>query len=130
MFQDTFKGGMNNVRNFGTDDILGALGLQRRSTFGDVIVPALGIFAAGAVVGGAVALLLAPKSGDEMRRDLASRADDLRHRVGNAAKDALGEARQAIGEAREAIEEKELPFNMRKRAEGTESNNHLEHGMK
>ena len=39
------------------------------------------IFAAGAAVGAAVALLLAPKSGEEMREDLKDLAQDATKRA-------------------------------------------------
>ena len=36
------------------------------------------LFVGGAIVGAAVALLLAPKTGDEMRKDVADLMDDLK----------------------------------------------------
>ena len=41
----------------------------------------LGAFALGTLVGGAMGLLFAPKTGEEMRRDLGERLDDATHRV-------------------------------------------------
>lgn len=41
----------------------------------------LGLFAAGSFIGAGVALLLAPKSGKEFRRDVASTVSTLKDRV-------------------------------------------------
>lgn len=47
--------------------LLGEIGLEKRRTAGDYLWPALGVFAAGAVVGGLLGLLFAPSSGRELR---------------------------------------------------------------
>lgn len=47
--------------------LLAELGLEKRRSAGGYLLPALGVFAAGAVVGGLLALLLAPSSGRELR---------------------------------------------------------------
>jgi hypothetical protein len=62
------------------EQMIGALGLDRQHTTGDMIVPALAIFGAGLLVGAGLGLLLAPKSGQELRADLATGVDDLKHR--------------------------------------------------
>lgn len=49
------------------DLLLAELGLEKRRSAGHYVVPGLGIFAAGALVGGLLALLLAPSSGRELR---------------------------------------------------------------
>ncbi len=60
------------------DQMIGALHLDRQHTTGDMIVPALAIFGAGLLVGAGLGLLLAPKSGHELRRDIADGVDDLK----------------------------------------------------
>jgi hypothetical protein len=55
------------------DEVLHEVGVQRRGH----MLSGLGIFAAGVVVGAAASLLLAPKSGEEMRQDLADRLSNL-----------------------------------------------------
>ncbi len=64
-----------------TDDVLASLGLQTRKTTTDYLLPALGVFGAGLAVGAGVALLLAPKSGRELRGDLGRAALEVKHRV-------------------------------------------------
>jgi gas vesicle protein len=64
-----------------TDDMLARLGLQTRTSSLDLLLPALGVFGVGMLVGAGVALVLAPKSGSELRRDLGRGAASLRDRV-------------------------------------------------
>jgi len=83
MFQSAVK---NGLQNLSTDNILEALGLQRsRSTFPDVVLPSLAIFAAGAIVGAASAVLLTTKTGPTLRRELIEGARDLSQRIGTTA---------------------------------------------
>jgi gas vesicle protein len=60
------------------------------------------IFAAGAAVGAAVALLLAPKSGEEMREELKDMAQDATKRAQDAAKRAHGYCEQVKKDLEEA----------------------------
>ena len=55
------------MKEMNLERILGELGLEKRRTTSDFILPALGVFAAGAVVGGILGLVLAPSSGRELR---------------------------------------------------------------
>jgi hypothetical protein len=52
------------------EDVLGVLGLAPKQSAGASVLGALGLFGLGLVAGAGAALLLAPKSGVEMRRDL------------------------------------------------------------
>jgi hypothetical protein len=56
-----------------TDDVLSALGLQTRRTAGDYLLPALGIFGVGLLVGAGIGLLFAPKPGSDLRHQIGSR---------------------------------------------------------
>ena len=56
------------------DEILSRLGFETKSSIGEKIVTALGPFGVGLTLGAAIALLLAPKSGRELRAD-------IRHKV-------------------------------------------------
>jgi hypothetical protein len=96
MIQDAVKDRLDAVRGLSSEDILAALGLQRKRSVLDVILPAAGVFAAGIVVGTGVALLLAPKSGREMRRDIKGKATELTHRIGASAEEMAQEVRQAL----------------------------------
>lgn len=64
-----------------SDDVLARLGLQTRTTAADFLLPALGVFGVGILVGAGIALTVAPKSGREFRSDLGRTATRLRDRV-------------------------------------------------
>ncbi len=64
------------------EDILEALGVDVGGRFMTGLLVGVGL---GALIGGAVALLFAPKSGEELRQDLSARgreyAEQLRSRM-------------------------------------------------
>lgn len=62
-----------NLKDLGKDDILAAFGLETRKQVYDYMLPALGIFGAGLLVGASLGLLLAPKPGKELRADIKSK---------------------------------------------------------
>lgn len=63
------------------DDLLHWVGLQQQRTASDVTFAMLGTFALGTLVGGALALLFAPKAGHELRQDLGERLGEAGERV-------------------------------------------------
>jgi gas vesicle protein len=76
------------------EDIASAVGLQSRSTTTDLL-PALGLFGTGMLFGAGLALLFAPKSGNELRRDLSQKAQQY----GDQARDMVEETgRQYAGQ--------------------------------
>jgi hypothetical protein len=93
-------------RFFSTAAILEYVGLQTRVRAQQRLVTYAAVFAGGAAIGAAAALLMAPKSGRELRGELGSRARELQSRMGEAApvqaaKRRLGEMRGEMrGEAR------------------------------
>lgn len=87
---------MNGVRHIDSNDILHRIGLERRHTAMDVILPAVGYFAVGALVGAGVALLLTPSTGAEVRGKIAKAATDAKDKV---------ESLLSSGEQEEAEEE-------------------------
>jgi len=76
------RNGFGSVRQLGSDDILSALGLQRRRELASQNVAQAALFVAGTFVGAAIALLLSPKSGESLRQDLSSGAKELGQRIG------------------------------------------------
>lgn len=66
-------------------DVLSSIGLQRRTTSADLLVPAIGGLAVGILVGGAAALLLAPTSGAELRAKLSDQLQDAQAKAREAA---------------------------------------------
>jgi hypothetical protein len=86
------------------DDVLGLVGLESRRSVMDYVLPAVGIFAAGVVVGAGLGLLLAPKAGRELRADLGERAHTLADQVSSEASKVRGklEGRPASADAGDA----------------------------
>jgi hypothetical protein len=62
-----------DITDITTDDVLSALGLQTRRSTGDYLLPALGIFGVGLLVGAGIGLLFAPKAGYDLRQQIGSR---------------------------------------------------------
>lgn len=85
MIRTAMRDGLQSLQSFGGDDILAALGLEKRRTHVDVLLPSVAIFAAGAIVGAAAAVLLTPKTGPALRRELTDGARDLSQRLGTTA---------------------------------------------
>jgi hypothetical protein len=81
--RDLFTSAQSSVGNTydrSVDRLLDRMGLQYKQSAQDVVLPALGIFAAGLAVGATLGLLFAPKPGAEVRqgvrRRLETYADD------------------------------------------------------
>ncbi len=78
---------LKDLRNLDRDDLLDAIGLQRRGN-GDWLVPTLTALGVGLLVGAGLGLLLAPKPGTALREDLRERLqsgrDALLERGGTA----------------------------------------------
>ena len=72
---------LRDITDIDKEDILGALGLQTRSSTTSWVLGTLGLFGLGMVIGAGVALMLAPKPGIELRRDLEGRIRNVRERV-------------------------------------------------
>ena len=70
-----------DITDITTDDVLSALGLQTRRSVGDYILPALGIFGVGLLVGAGIGLLFAPKTGGELRQQIGARIRRRRSEV-------------------------------------------------
>ncbi len=71
---------LNHTYDNGMERVLDRLGLETKRDTTDYIMPSLGIFSAGLVVGAALGLLFAPKRGNEVRSEIRGRLDDLRTR--------------------------------------------------
>ena len=88
---------LSNTYDSGVSNALDRLGLEQKRDPNDLILPAIGVFSAGLVVGAALGVLFAPKGGNELRGDLLHRLDDLRHR-GQTRYDELRSERLDAGE--------------------------------
>lgn len=72
---------MNGVRNIEPNDFLNRVGLERRRSTMDAVLPALGFFAAGAAIGAGLAILFTPSTGSEVRGKIAKAATDAKDKV-------------------------------------------------
>jgi YtxH-like protein len=98
MIRTAFRDGMNSLQNFSSDDILSALGLEkRRDPIIGVMLPSVALFAAGALVGAAAAVLLTPKTGPALRRELTEGARDLSQKLGSTATQATQAVQEFVG---------------------------------
>jgi len=66
---------LSNVRDYDMDDMLGAVGLQKRSG-GDWVFPMLAGLGAGMAIGAGLAFFLTPYKGTEAREKFAKGASD------------------------------------------------------
>ena len=96
MWDQILKSKARAMQDFSTDDILSALGLQRQRTVFDAMLPTTVAFIAGAATGAGIALLLAPKTGAEMRRDLSNKASELTKSLTSATNELAEDARAAL----------------------------------
>ncbi len=65
--------GVNDLKKLDKDDLLNLIGLETRRDTADYLLPALGAFTVGVLLGVGVGLMLAPKPGNELRSDLRNR---------------------------------------------------------
>jgi hypothetical protein len=63
------------------EELLNRIGLQQRRSANDAAFTLIGAFALGTVIGGALALLFAPKPGHQLRRDVGERLDGATQRI-------------------------------------------------
>ncbi len=69
------------MRGYELDDALRLLGVARRRSALELMLPALGLLAAGAAIGAGIGLAFAPSSGRRLREDVGGRLDQIRERV-------------------------------------------------
>jgi hypothetical protein len=75
---------LNNLKKMDKDDLLHLVGLETRRDTTDALLPVLGAFAAGMLVGAGLGLLLAPKPGNQLRDDLRQRLQSGQEYLTNA----------------------------------------------
>lgn len=63
----------NDLKKMDKDDLLELLGLETKKGPADWLLPTLGAFSVGMLVGAGLGLLMAPKAGNELRSDLRNR---------------------------------------------------------
>lgn len=82
MINKNLFAGKSSVSDITADDILGAFGLQRMSGTGTYVLPALGLFGIGVIVGAGLGMLFAPQAGSDLRHTIADKANVLGRKVG------------------------------------------------
>ncbi|NRD68053.1 YtxH domain-containing protein [Corallococcus exiguus] len=89
---------LKDLKKLDRDDVLDLIGLETRRTTAETALPALGIFAAGVLVGVGVGLLLADKPGQQLRGDLRQRIQGGQDKLATAINTARGsETQQGAG---------------------------------
>ena len=91
-----------NWNNLSRDQMAEAMGLNRQHSTGEMIVPAMAIFGAGLLVGAGLGLLLAPKSGAELRQDIAESVDDIKGKSTDLIHDTRAKVESRLGMAESA----------------------------
>jgi hypothetical protein len=69
------------MRGYELDDALRLIGVARRRSPIELMLPALGLLALGAALGAGIGLAFAPSSGRRLREDVGGRLDQIRDRV-------------------------------------------------
>lgn len=88
---------VSNMRDVDSDDVLGLIGLQRRSS-GDWIFPMLAGVGAGLAIGAGLALLLTPYRGEEMRERLRRGASDAQRMLNERADEVSEKVSEKLNE--------------------------------
>ncbi|RKH58596.1 YtxH domain-containing protein [Corallococcus aberystwythensis] len=88
---------LKDLKKLDRDDVLDLIGLETRRSTAETALPALGIFAAGVLVGVGVGMLLADKPGTQLRGDLRQRIQGGQDKLATAINNARGTETQAAG---------------------------------
>jgi hypothetical protein len=71
----------NTLSHFDRDDVLESLGLERKHSAAEQVMPALAIFGAGVLVGVGLGIIFAPRAGSEIRGELQSQFKRVEQKV-------------------------------------------------
>jgi len=86
-----------------SDAALAAIGLQPRRSAGDYILPVIGIFGVGVLVGAGLGLMFAPKRGAELRGDLGRRVKSVGARLRRRGAEGDGGDQEALHDDSEVL---------------------------
>lgn len=85
---------LNDIRNLSKDDLLAVLGLEARTSPLGAVFGTIGLIGIGMVIGASAALMMAPKSGRELRGDLSTRLNGTTRRVADRVREELNASRE------------------------------------
>jgi len=88
---------MKDMVGYDVADVLHRLGLARRRSISQAVLPAMGLVAVGALVGAGVSLVFAPSSGRRFRQELSDRIGQARERVRSTRRGASANAASLPG---------------------------------
>jgi hypothetical protein len=88
---------LKDLSDIDPENILRFIGLQRRRSVGGYIATGIGFFSAGLLMGAGAALLLAPKTGRDMREDLRERLRRVPQDAQNIASSVIGRDENSSG---------------------------------
>jgi hypothetical protein len=75
---------LKDLKKLDKDDLLNLIGLETRKDATDYLLPTLGAFTVGVLLGVGVGLMLAPKPGNELRSDLRNRLQGTQEALSGA----------------------------------------------
>ena len=91
-----------DLKKLEKDDLLNLIGLETRKGPSDWLLPTIGAFSVGLLVGAGIGLLLAPKPGNELLNDLRTRLPRGQDSLGQGVGTAQGAQASTTGAARSA----------------------------
>jgi hypothetical protein len=99
MMKDMRKQGLKYwkfLNDIEKDDVLGLLGVEERTSPWATALGTIGIFTFGCLVGAAIGLAFAPKSGEEFRSELGERMKRKADELGAVAQDYAGRSQMPV----------------------------------
>jgi hypothetical protein len=91
---------IRKVSRMDADDLLDLVGLHRRHTLLQSLLPSLGYVALGAAIGIGMGVAFAPSSGRRFRRSVNERLDEMRQRMKSAQAEIKEGAERLVEQAR------------------------------
>lgn len=96
---------LDKIKSLDRDDILNLLGLETQHKPVDYLLPGLALFSVGLAVGAGVGLLLAPRPGRELRKDIAERISEVPENLSKLPQRASDAAHRASEQISERLED-------------------------
>lgn len=104
-FVDTAQRQVSTGYDHGMEAVLDRLGLQQKRDPIDVVLPALGIFAAGITVGAMLGLMFAPKRGEDLRNDIRHKIADAKEKSAEGFEEIQKKSQSLLDSAKAPAEE-------------------------